>query len=155
MRRRGLPNASTVDLILESSSALFICGAIFAVISLFLEGIKSPIALVVATSLPAAASLLLLVVALLVPGVYAVGRLAFPLNLTLPVIHGSIVYMLAQLTRGSFGLERPPAPLEPALAWGNPAFLGLCLVFQILLLSVLTAFRSGTPTPDSATDVQR
>lgn len=147
--------AQTIDLILESSSALFICGAIFIVAYLFLRGERSPITLIVATSLPAAASLLLLIVALIVPGVYAVGKMAFPLNLTLPMIHCSIVYMLAQLTRGSFGLERPPEQLDGALLWSNLGFIGLCLVFQILLLSLLTAIRPSTPPTDATAQAQR
>src|SRR2546423_6808843 len=107
--------AHPVDLILETSSALFICGAGFGIVTMVLQGVKSPKALIVATSLPAAASLLLLVAALIVPGIYAVKRMAFPLNFTLPLIHGSLVYMLAELTRGSFRLERPPDALLPAL----------------------------------------
>jgi hypothetical protein len=149
------PKAGTVDLILETSSALFICGAAFAVISLFLQGQRSLIGLIVATSLPAAGSLLLLVIALLVPGVYAVGRLAFPLNITLPVIHGSIVYMLAELTKGSFGVERPPKQLEAALSWNNIGFLALCVIFQILLLSALAALRHGNSTPEPGSPAQR
>ena len=145
----------TVDLILESSSALFLCGAAFAVVSLFVKGERSPISLVVATSLPAAASLLLLVIALLVPSIYAVGRMAFPLNITLPVIHSSIVFMLAQLTRGSFGVEKPPSQLDGAMSWANIGFLVICLVFQILLLTALTGFRSGAATPHSGSDAQR
>lgn len=147
--------SQTVDLILESSSALFICGAAFAVISLYLQGERSIVALVVATSLPAAASLLLLVVALLIPGVFAVGKLAFPLNITLPVIHSSMVYMLAELTRGSFGVLRPPQQLEAALRWDNIGFLGMCVVFQILLLSALVAMRNHTPPAEPTSDVQR
>ena len=151
--------SQTVDLILESSSALFICGAAFAVITLYLMGERSVLALVVATSLPAAASLLLLLVALFLPGVYAVGKLAFPLNITLPVIHCSMIYMLAELTRGSFGVLRPPQQLEAALRWDSLGFLGMCLIFQILLLSALVALRSSTPssTPpvEPTTDVQR
>ena len=147
--------SQTVDLILESSSALFICGAAFSVISLYLQGERSVVALVVATSLPAAASLLLLVVALLIPGVYAVGKLAFPLNITLPIIHSSMVYMLAELTRGSFGVLRPPPQLEAALRWDNIGFLGMCVIFQILLLSALIAMRSNTPPAEPTPDVQR
>ena len=146
--------ASTIDLILESSSALFICGALFAIVWLYLQGERSVIALVVATSLPAAASLLLLLVALGVPGVYAIGKLSFPLNVTLPVIHGSIVFMLAELTKGSFGLERPPQQLEAAMQWDNLGFLGLAVLFQILILSALT-LRRPTPTPDATADAQR
>src|SRR5262249_26987041 len=141
--------------ILESSSALFICGAAFAVISLYLQGERSIVALVVATSLPAAASLLLLVVGLLIPGVYAVGKLAFPLNITLPIIHSSMVFMLAELTRGSFGVLRPPQQLEAALRWDNIGFLGMCVIFQILLLSALVAMRSHTPPSEPTPDVQR
>jgi len=147
-----------VDLILESSSALFLCGAAFAIVSMLLESSRSPHALVVspralivATSLPAAASLLLLVAALLVPGLYAVGKMAFPLNFTLPLIHGSFIFMLAELTRGSFGLERPPVDLEPALLWDDLRFLGLSILFQIILLSALTAFRNDTAPNRPAT----
>jgi len=147
--------SQTVDLILESSSALFICGAAFAVITLYLTGERSVLALVVATSLPAAASLLLLLVALFIPGVYAVGRFAFPLNITLPVIHCSMIYMLAELTRGSFGVLRPPQQLEAALRWDSLGFLMMCLVFQILLLSALVAMRGNTPPAEPTTDVQR
>ena len=147
--------ASTIDLILESSSALFICGAAFAIVTLlFMKGERSLIGIVVATSLPAAGSLLLLLVALLVPGVFAVGKMTFPLNITLPVIHCSIVYMLAELTKGSFGVEKPPEQLRPALYWDDIGFLVLCMIFQIVLLSTLAAFRSGA-NPSSGTTAQR
>lgn len=140
-----------IDLILETSSALFLCGAGFAVISLFLHGVRDFTALIVATSLPAAASLLLLVASLFAPGIYAVRRLSFPLNFTLPLIHGSLVFMLAELTKGSFGMEAPPKALLPALAWDNLPFLLLAVVFQVVLLSALTAIkgpeRPATPTP--------
>lgn len=141
-----------IDLILETSSALFICGAGFAVISFFVRGVHDIIPLIVATSLPAAASLLLLISSLLVPGIYAVRRLAFPLNLTLPLIHGSMVFMLAELTKGSFGMEEPPKALLPALVWDNLPFLLLAVIFQVVLLTALAAMkgpaRPQTPAPD-------
>jgi formate hydrogenlyase subunit 3/multisubunit Na+/H+ antiporter MnhD subunit len=83
-----------------------------------------------------------------------VGKLAFPLNLTLPLIHSSIVYMLAELTRGSFGLEQPPPQLGAALRWDSLGFLALCMIFQVLLLSALT-LRSSPPAPNPTPDVQR
>lgn len=144
-----------IDLILETSSALFICGAAFAVVSLFLHGIRDLTALIVATSLPAAASLLLLVSALLAPGIYAVRRMAFPLNFTLPLIHGSIVYMLAELTKGSFGMEQPPQRLLPALAWDDLPFLALAIIFQILLLSALAAMKGPARPNDTAAEGER
>jgi hypothetical protein len=150
-----LKSQHPVDLILESSSALFICGAVFAIISMVLQGIHSPKALIVATSLPAAASLLLLVAALMVPGLYAVGKMAFPLNFTLPLIHGSLVYMLAELTRGSFGLEKPPVDLQPALWWDNLSFLGLAVLFQVVLLTALVGLRPNLSPGGPAPDVQR
>jgi len=141
-----------IDLILETSSALFLCGAGFAVISLFIRGIHDFTALIVATSLPAAASLLLLIASLFAPGIYAVRKMAFPLNITLPLIHGSLVFMLAELTKGSFGLEEPPAALRPALEWDNLPFLILAVVFQVVLLSALAAMKGPsqpqTPAPE-------
>ncbi len=144
-----------IDLILETSSALFICGAGFAVISLFLRGIHDVIPLIVATSLPAAASLLLLISSLLVPGIYAIRRLAFPLNLTLPLIHGSMVFMLAELTKGSFGMEEPPRALLPALAWDNLSFLLMAVLFQIGLLTALAAMKGPAQPQTPAADPER
>lgn len=144
-----------IDLILETSSALFICGAAFAVISLFIRGIHDLTALVVATSLPAAASLLLLIAALLAPGIYAVRRLAFPLNVTLPLIHGSIIFMLAELTKGSFGMEQPPSKLMPALAWDSLPFLALAVVFQIVLLSLLSAMKGPVQPTETSPEPER
>ena len=143
-----------IDLILETSSALFLCGAAFAICSLVLRNVHDLTVLIVATSLPAAASLLMLVASLIVPGIYAVRRLSFPLNLTLPIIHGSLVFMLAELTRGSFGMESPPAIFRSALLWAELPFLGLAMVFQVFVLSVLVAIKGNGHT-DAATDAQR
>jgi hypothetical protein len=144
-----------IDLILETSSALFICGAAFAVISLFIRGIHDLTGLVVATSLPAAASLLLLIAALLAPGIYAVRRLAFPLNVTLPLIHGSMIFMLAELTKGSFGMEQPPSKLMPALAWDSLPFLALSVAFQIVLLSLLAAMKGPVQPSENTLEPER
>jgi len=151
---RKVKTQPPVDLILETSSALFLCGAAFAVICLIMQGAKSPAigmvsprALIVATALPAAASLLLLIVAIMAPGIYAVQRLAFPLNITLPLIHGSMIYMLAELTRGSFGVELPPPDLQPALIWDNIGFLAISVMFQVILLTGLAAIRGGSSPP--------
>jgi hypothetical protein len=144
-----------IDLILETSSALFLCGAGFAVISLFIHGVHDIIALIVATSLPAAASLLLLISSLLVPGIYATRRLAFPLNFTLPLIHGSMIFMLAELTKGSFGMELPPKALQPALAWDNLPFLLLAVLFQVLLLTALAALKGPERPQTTAANPER
>lgn len=134
-----------IDLILETSSALFLCGAAFAICSLIIRNMRDVTVLVVATSLPAAASLLMLVAALVVPGIYAVRRLAFPLNLTLPLVHGSLVFMLAELTRGSFGMESMPPIFRSALLWGEPAFVSLAVVLQVFVLSMLILIKGHTP----------
>lgn len=142
-------NHTPFDLILETASILFFCAAAFAVVSLLRQNIRTPISLIVATSLPAAAALLLVIAALIVPGVYAVKKLSFPLNITLPLLHGSLIFMLAELTRGSFGLEQPPEPLQPALAWSDVRFLALAVIGQFLVLSLLIGIRGGAvPAPD-------
>ncbi|MEA2553372.1 MAG: hypothetical protein QOJ65_1548 [Fimbriimonadaceae bacterium] len=153
MSNEKLP--SPVDLILETSSILFLCGAAIAVFSLRNTGVFTPIPLIVATSLPAAASLLLLVAALIMPGIYAVRKMSFPLNLTLPVIHCSLIFMLAELTRGSFGLINPPDALKPALMWEDPRFLGMAFAAQVILLSGIVAVKNVTGPRDPAADVQR
>ena len=144
-----------IDLILETSSVLFFCGAAYAVFALYRQGITSAIELIVATSLPAAASLLLLFAAFVVPGLYAVRRLAFPLNITLPLLHGAMVFMLAELTRGSFGLESPPKQLVPALAWSDVVFLGLAVVLQVVVLTFMLWIKAGTEPGPTTSDVQR
>lgn len=137
------------DLVLETSSLLFFCGAAFSAMSLFRQHVVTTISLIVATSIPAAASLLLLLVAVLVPGLYAVKRLQFPLNLTLPLVHASLVYMLAVLTRSSFGLEKPPPPLIPALLWADWRFLAPAVLGQIIVLTVMMGLK-GNPLPEAS-----
>lgn len=146
---------SPIDLILETSSVLFLCGTAFAIFSFMTRGAASTIPLIIAASLPAAASLLLVIAGILFPSVYAVKRLSFPLNLTLPLMHCSIVFMLAELTRGSFGLERLPDLLVPALAWGDIRFLALACLGQVLVLSLMIALKGSGLPPEPTPDVQR
>lgn len=146
---------SPIDLILETSSVLFLCGTAFAVFSFITRGTASLIPLVIAASLPAAASLLLVIAGIMFPAIYAVRRLAFPLNITLPLMHCSMVFMLAELTRGSFGLERLPELLVPALAWGDVRFLALACLGQVIVLSLMVGLKGSTLPPEPSPDVQR
>jgi hypothetical protein len=138
----------SADLVLETSSVLFFCGGAFSAMSLMRQHEDSAVSFIVATSIPAAASLLLLFVALVVPGLYAVKRLQFPLNFTLPLVHGSLVYMLATLTRSSFGLEKPPTPLIPALLWADARFLAPAILGQIVVLSLLIGLKGRPLAPE-------
>jgi hypothetical protein len=150
----------SADLVLETSSVLFFCGAAFSAMSLLRQHVGNPVSFIVATSIPAAASLLLLLVALLVPALYAVNRLKFPLNVTLPLVHGSLVYMLAVLTRSSFGLEKPPTPLIPALLWAallwaDYRFLAPAILGQIFVLTIVIGLKAGPVAEQPDATLQR
>ena len=145
----------SADLVLETSSVLFFCGAAFSAMSLLRQHVDNPVSFIVATSIPAAASLLLLLVALVVPALYAVNRLKFPLNVTLPLVHGSLVYMLAVLTRSSFGLEKPPTPLIPALLWADYRFLAPAVLGQIFVLTIVVGLKSAPVSKEPDPTLQR
>lgn len=135
---------------LECASILFFTVSAFAIAVLWNRGLREPLGLAVATSVPAAASLLLAIAGGLVPSIFAVGKIVFPLNCTLPILHGALMLMVVSLARSSFGFQRPPDPLMPAMIWGNTTFLVIAVLAQFFVLTSVVLLRGGKkPAPQS------
>lgn len=136
-------------LVLELSMLLFVTGGSFAAFSLWREGPESHFSYIAVLSVPAAASLLLNVLGIIVPGVFAVGRIAFPLNITLPLVHGALCILVAELSRSAFGITAVPPRLQAALKWGDLRFVFFAALGQFVVLTLLTLLRAGSKPPDA------
>ena len=93
--------------------------------------------------LPAVATILFLLTAFNIPGLLAPGRIAFPLNLTLPPVFAAYVVLTVMLlTSTGSSLIIPFDRLRVALFWTSPAVLILVTLSQILCLTALTKLKA-------------
>lgn len=136
-------------LVAEATSTLFATSAFLVIFKIWRDGIESFSYYAVALSIPALASMALLGLGLTVPSLFAVRRVAFPLNLTLPLIHGALITMFMELMNSGLGLIRLPESLQGAMVWANPRMIVISVVAQFIVLSALTLLRIPPPKSPS------
>jgi|GEM_PF-2206498 len=130
--------------------ALTCAGVLYGVASavgaglLWTNGVRDVLSFMVVLGVAASATILFIVAGLTVPNLFAVGRIAFPLNLTLPVVYVLllVVSVLLWTSTGS-ALVLVPEPLLPARLWAVPKVLGMTAVLQCVMLSGLAAISKG------------
>jgi hypothetical protein len=139
------PQGFSFYLAAEATSTLFAASAFLAVVTFWQRGENDLGYYAVALSIPALASMLLLGLGSVVTGIFATGRLGFPLNFTLPLIHGSLMAASVELIRTGLGLIRLPGPLEATMLWANPRMIVVSVVAQFIVISVLSVMRPSGP----------
>lgn len=93
-------------------------------------------------AVPALSSAIMPLVAVLRPNVFAVGRLAFPLNVTLPVIHGALMVTVSLLMLTTkVGVMAVPARMSTFGAWTEPTLWLAAVATQIVVLSIAVRLR--------------
>jgi hypothetical protein len=92
----------------------------------------------VALIIPAMTTVLFLCVSIGVPDLYAVDRLRFPLNFTLPAIHTAMLLLSTTLvSRVGLSISRVPDNFTVVNVWSEPRVLAVTFVAGVLCLSVL------------------
>lgn len=95
---------------------------------------------VVLFALPGVATLMFLLVTYLVPSVLAPRRIAFPLNVTLPVIYCTVLVVCVTLfTSSGTALFQVADALMLGRIWAQPGVLAQVAVSQMCALTVLAA----------------
>jgi len=93
--------------------------------------------------IPAFATILFLLTAFRVSGLLAPGRIAYPLNITLPPVFAAyLVLTVLLLTSTGSSLIIPFDRLKAAMFWISPTVLGLVTFSQFLCLTALTKLKA-------------
>lgn len=127
-------------LILEVGLVLLLCAGGAALSHLWKKGPLSIEIAGVALLIPCVSTILFLCISMAVPELYAVGRLRFPLTLTLPVVYSAILATsTALLTRVGLSITKVPDRFEAINLWSNPWLLLWTTLAGVLCLSALGA----------------
>ncbi len=138
--RVKVPFSTRLTLGLELSFTLFLCSAAIALVHTWKSGPGNLLSYSVVLSVPAFAWVGLVVLGCSVPQLLSPGRLAFPLNLTLPAIYTALLLMVhALVMRTGNSIIAPSDRLLPAVMWGQPIFLAMSLLLGALALSAILA----------------
>ncbi|MGV3614642.1 MAG: hypothetical protein ACO1SV_04820 [Fimbriimonas sp.] len=125
---------------------MFSVAAAFGYVRLRQMGVMGFEPTVVVLALPISATLLYVLMTFLVPSLLAPGRIAFPLNLTLPVVYAALTVASVVLwtTTGSAVFQVPDV-LQVAQLWKQPATLVIVGIGQAITLTAL-GFLSRKPS---------
>lgn len=140
-----IPISIRLSLSLELAFVMFLCSAaVGGARTLRLPG-SDTLSYAVALGVPAVAWLLLVLLACILPSLVAPGRLAFPLNFTLPIVFTALTFLVHGLVmRSGSTLTAPPDRLLPAVIWGQPGALLVALGAQIVSLSAFLMLANGS-----------
>ncbi len=126
----------------ETGVWLFVSSAVVGMYGAWRSDITQLGSLATIVSFPALASIFLLALAYVVPGVFAINAIRFPLNLTLPPLHvGICTLAVTMATTIGPGLQKLPDDLLSAKVWLEPRFILTALVVQVIALSTLCAMK--------------
>jgi hypothetical protein len=118
---------------------LLLCAVLIGAFRLYQEGFSGVLPYLVVLAVPFTAMAMLLGLALAVPSLTEIGRLAFPINLTFPLVFNALMLLAVTLwTQSSGSLVATHEILRPAKVWAEPAMLGASLAGQVVLLSLAT-----------------
>ena len=111
--------------------------------------------LLVAACFPAASSLILMLLALVVPSLYGVGLLTVPLNFTIPMLWGSVCLALATLFgSGTSPILHMPTSALPAIYWSQPNDVLVVVMLQFVSLGIRVAFGAKVATPVESDEIR-
>ena len=137
-----------VGLALECGLLLFLGSAAVGMYWLSRSGPLEGVPLLMTAAVPACASLILVGLSMLVPTLFAVNGMRFPLNVTLPLVHTALIFMaLVLFTSSKASIQRLPEPFEVVLLWSETRALATSLAAGIVLLSLVVAFHHWRPQP--------
>jgi len=132
-----LKTGDRLSLLVQVAAFLFLCaaGTGYALIDRSL--IRSSEEVAIFLGPPASAALLFVASGLGFPNLMSPGRLAFPLNLTLPVVFALLIRVSVILWASpSSAAFRTLDPLMPALSWAQAGPLAISALVQCAILSV-------------------
>jgi hypothetical protein len=117
---------------------MFACSAAVAFWRLSDMKITHPLGGAIAYMVPAMATVVLLLLIFTFPDLMSAQKPAFPVNLTLPVLHSAMVYAIASLvTSEASGIEMLPEALLPSVTWLDWRMPATACLLQIGVLSVV------------------
>lgn len=106
-----------------------------------------PAIFMLVVSVPAISSLALVALIAAIDGLLPEQRMAFPANLTLPIIHVALIAVLIKLMATTPNpLEAVPEQFSPALVWEHWNVLAVCVLSEIFMLSLLLLSKSAKRT---------
>lgn len=116
---------------------LFLCSAAVVVLLGKEMGADDPRGWLLALAVPLSASASIPVLASFFPALLLDGRIRFPLNVTLPLVHGALLVAFAAIY-GTTGVAvvAVPEPLQAAVSWAEPARWGPSVALQMLVLTL-------------------
>ena len=124
---------------IEIAFVLFLISAATGAFWVPMKHLQLPMFLVL-ISLPAIASLSFVLAAALTRLVSA-GRMAFPLNLTIPLVHVVLLLLVVKLALTTpIAVERIRSEWEIATVWGSWRLLLTCFLVEVTALSLMLAF---------------
>ncbi len=125
--------------ILESTLVLMLACCGIALAHVWKAGPLSWEAVGVILIVPMVALAIFICTSLLIPEVFAVRGLSFPLPLTLPAIFIGFIFTTQLLvTRVGVGIAKLPDRLQPIQVWSEPPVLAYCFVACALCLGALS-----------------
>jgi hypothetical protein len=120
---------------------MYVCAAAYGAYMVYRNVAVPKQVLGIVLFVPAFASILFLLVAMVFPNLLAPKRLVFPLNVTLPPVYGALVLLTVMLfTSTGNSLVVPYDKLRAATFWANPWVLVLVTLGQILCLTFASLF---------------
>jgi hypothetical protein len=126
-------------LAMECAVILFLCAAIPGAFWVWRHGGQGMLAYSPAVGLPGGAALIFIAVGVTVSGLFAVDRIAFPLNVTLPIVFTTLLLathaIWTQITTRGSSIAALPEGLREADVWAHPGLLGLTVFLQFAALS--------------------
>lgn len=131
-----------LSLVVQVAAILFACAAFSGLYLLRGGGATFP-GIWIVMGPPASAALLFVGSTLLFPNLLAPGRIAFPLNITLPVVYALLtrvsVVLWVSPTSAAFA---PFDPMMPALMWSRTDALAVVALLQCAVLSTLVVAKN-------------
>lgn len=137
-REDGVP----IGLVLATAALLLAIALGYSFVYLDRSGVQDPASRLIVLGLPISAALLYVAIGIIVPGLFARRRLAFPLNVTLPIVYASLLVLSVLLwTSPGNALVAVNEVVRPARVWLTPYELVRLGLLQALALTVPIAFR--------------
>lgn len=127
-----------ISLVVQTAAILFLCAATAGYVLFDRAELHDLQRVAIFLGPPASAALLFVAAALGFPNLLAPGRIAFPLNLTLPIVFVLLIRVSVILwATQSSAVFRAFDPLIPALSWVGIGPLFVSAMLQCLVLSII------------------
>ena len=129
---------------IEAAFLLFVVAASVCYFRLHKDPLITTRILILAISIPALSSLIVVMAASMLRWLIPDQRITFPAYVTLPILHCAIsVVIVTLMLTPSLALERPGFNVVVVNIWRDRHVLITSLLLQIFLLSLVAAFGAG------------